>query len=63
MTHKIYRPGKTARDHKSGSWSRCIQNKQTRAAWQNDGSKREPFKSIAHTCNGKRNRFASANAI
>lgn len=54
--------GKTARDHANGSHHRCIQNKQERADWQND-NKRPAFSTIAHTCNGKRNRNKSADAI
>lgn len=54
--------GKTARDHKSGAHLRCIHNKQTRADWQND-SRRPAFSTIAHTCNGKRNRNPSADSI
>ena len=59
---KLHKEGKTARDHHSGSHLRCIHNKQTRASWQND-SKRDPFSSIAHTCNGKRNRYKNADTI
>lgn len=57
------RKEKTLRDHKAGSWSRNFQNKEARASWQNDGTKREPFSSIAYTCNGKRNRFKSSDTI
>lgn len=58
-----HRKGKTLRDHKSGAWARCFQNKAARASWQNDGTKRESFSSIAYTCNGKRNRFKASNVI
>lgn len=43
------RHGKTRRDHDSGAWRRCIQNKAERAAWSNDRSK-TAFPS--HTCKG-----------
>lgn len=59
-----WRKGKTIRDHNSGAHRRNQENKFTRASWQNDGSKRDPFnKACAHTCNGKRNRFSGASAI
>lgn len=62
MPNKIYRPGKTKRDHRSGAHARCIQNKLTRMEWNNTktmirhngstGIGAFPYK----TCNGKRNR-------
>ena len=61
-TRSIRMKGKTTRDHKSGAWDRCWRNKAERASWQND-SKRPPFSSIAHTCNGKRNRNPNADTI
>lgn len=60
---KIFRIGKTARDHKSGAWARCIRNKQERADWQKDTSSSKEFRDIAHTCNGKRNRYAHVKVI
>lgn len=60
---KIFRIGKTKKDHASGSWARCIHNKQERAAWQNNTDKSKSFKDIAHTCNGKKNRFAHSQVI
>lgn len=59
----ICRKGKTERDHKSGSWARSIQNKITRAEYQKDTSKSKSFSEIAHTCNGKKNRFSAASSI
>lgn len=56
-----FRIGKTSRDHKSGAWLRCQKNKQARAEYQNDS--KMSFRDIAHTCNGKRNRFSSSSAI
>lgn len=53
---------KTQKDRSSGSHARCIRNKLTRAAWNNEktmlrhngatGVGAFPY----HTCNGKRNR-------
>lgn len=63
MEKKIFRVGKTQRDHKSGAWMRCIQNKVTRAAFQNDTNKSKSFQEVAHTCNGKKNRFAHSQVI
>ena len=56
MNKVIRHPGKTKRDHQSGAHARCIDNKETRANWQND-TKRPAFSSIAYTGNGKRNRY------
>ena len=59
----VCRKGKTESDHKSGAWARCIQNKATRAAFQNDTNKSKSFQEVAHTCNGKKNRFSAASSI
>ena len=55
------RLNKTTRDHQSGSWNRCIQNRFERVAWQQDTSNNKVFPK--HTCNGKKNRNASCDAI
>lgn len=52
---KVYRPGKTERDHKSGAHQRCFANKQARADWQND-TKATLASFPWKTCNGKRNK-------
>ena len=62
MTKIIRHPGKTRRDHQSGAHARCVINKQIRADWQND-TRRPAFSTIAHTCNGKRNRYANTDTI
>lgn len=53
---KVFRPGKTERDRRSGAHDRSVSNKQERASWQND-TKRDMKSFPWHTCNGKRNRF------
>ena len=59
---KVFRVGKTRRDHKSGAWARCITNKLKRADWNNE---KTMIRSNSHTgaghfpystCNGKRNK-------
>lgn len=63
MANKIYRPGKTKRDHKSGAHARGIQNKILRGDWNNEktmvrhnGASPMIGAFPYRTCNGKRNR-------
>jgi|WetSurSiteA1Bulk_404760.scaffolds.fasta_scaffold12997_7 hypothetical protein len=50
------RPGKTAKDKRTGAWDNRFSNREARISWQKDKSstnKTFPF----HTCNGKKNRL------
>ena len=51
---KRIRRGKTAKDHANGQKHKNAQNKDSRAAWQND-TKGSSFP--VASCNGKRNRY------
>jgi hypothetical protein len=57
MPNKVFRPGKTKRDHKSGAHKRCIDNKLARDDWSRDPRRTNDKNSFPyHTCNGKRNK-------
>ena len=51
-TAKVMRPGKTAKDHKSGAWGNRFVNRDLRTAWMQDAKTAFPI----GTCNGKKNR-------
>lgn len=53
----IYRLGKTQRDARSHAKQRNYENKQARAAWNNEQTMRRSQNTFPfHSCNGKRNR-------
>lgn len=63
---KVRRPGKTAKDKKSGAWERRFVNASKRVEWQKANTKSAAMRHNAsfprEACNGKKNRYRVTGA-